>query len=370
MNTLRSAVVVLLLTLALGGCEPRDAQPAIAPHVPSVTVIRPERTDLTRTIALPGDLVGFTEAALYAKATGYLQSIDVDKGDSVKKGQLLAVVEVPELEQKLKRAQANLEVQRVTYERLRKVWDSDNRLVAREDVDVARGKFEQAQADVEELEALVGYTHITAPFDGVVTARYLDPGALIEAQGSTASSTSGAAKGGKVPVLTLADISTIRVYVYVPEQETSLVKRGAPATLTLHEFPGREFKGVVTRFAHALDLSTRTMLAEVDIPNPDGVLYPGMYAEVALELERHPHALVLPASAVATDGKSSFVFAVRDGAIQKLPVKVGLADRGKVEITDGLAANDEVVGHPGATLDVGQKVRAVRADTLPTPAAG
>ena len=141
-----------------------------------MTVTRPERGDVARTITLPGDLVGLNEAALYAKVTGYLRRIDVDKGDWVQKGQVLAVIEVPELEQKLKRARANLEVQRVTYERLKGVWTTDRRLVAREDVDIAQGKFEQAQADVEELEAMVGYTQIVAPFDGVITARYVDPG--------------------------------------------------------------------------------------------------------------------------------------------------------------------------------------------------
>jgi membrane fusion protein (multidrug efflux system) len=370
MNEWKVAASALVLTIALAGCEPRDAQPAIDEQAPAVTVIHPERKDLTRTIAMPGDVVGLTEAALYAKATGYLERIDVDKGDWVKKGQLLAVIEVPELQQKLKRAQANLEVERVTYERLRSVWSSDKRLVAREDVDVARGKYAQAEADVEELAALVGYTRIVAPFDGVVTARYVDPGALIEAQGSAASAQDGSSHGGKMPVLALADISTVRVYVYVPEQETSLVKQGDPAKLTLREFPGREFSGSVTRFAHALDLATRTMLAEVDIPNPEHVLYPGMYAEVTLELEQRPGALVLPASAVGSDKKTSFALVVRDGELKKVAVTVGLADGGDVEITAGLAPDDDVVGHPSVRVTAGEKVRAVAAEAAPAAAAG
>ena len=364
------STLALALTLALAGCEPRDAQPAIDEQAQQVTVIHPERKDLTRTLAMPGDLVGFTEASLYAKATGYLERIDVDKGDWVKKGQQLAVIEVPELQQKLKRAQATLQVERVTYERLRSVWSSDKRLVSREDVDVAQGKFAQAQADVEELQALVGYTRIVAPFDGVVTARYVDPGALIEAQGSAGSGQGGSSHGGKMPVLALADISTIRVYVYVPEQETSLVKQGASAKLTLREFPGREFNGSVTRFAHALDLATRTMLAEVDLPNPEHVLYPGMYAEVTLDLEQRPGALVLPASAIGSDKQTSFVLVVRDGELKKVPVTVGLADGGDVEITAGIAPEDDVVSHPSATLTVGEKVRAVSAETSPAAAAG
>ncbi len=127
------------------------------------------------------------------------------------------------------------------------MWTTDRRLVAREDVDVAQGKFQQAQAEVEELEAMVGYTHIVAPFDGVITARYVDPGALIQASAHAAST---GASGGSVPVVRIADIDTLRVYVYVPEEETSLIKRGMPATLRLREFPGREFTGRVAPLRH------------------------------------------------------------------------------------------------------------------------
>lgn len=347
------------VALALPGCTPPEAEPATdhQHEARTVTVIRPERRDLVRTLALPGDVAGFTEAALYAKVTGYLQRIDVDKGDWVKQGQLLAVIEVPELQQKLKRAEATLEVERLTHERLRKVWSSDRRLVSQEDLDVARGKYEQAKADVDELTALVGYTRVTAPFDGVVTSREVDPGALIEAQGSAPRA--GAAHAGKTPLLTIADISTVRVYLYVPEQETSAVRAGVPATLTLREFPGRVFRGTVARFTHALDLSTRTMLTEVDIPNADHALYPGMYAEATLELERRPHALVLPASAVQSDGRTSWVLTVNDETLRKVPIGVGLADDGDVEIAGGLAADAQVVAHPNASLADGERVRAV-----------
>lgn len=348
----------LAVVLALGGCTTPAAEPATESAPRTVTVIRPERRDLVRTLALPGDVVGFTEAALYPKVTGYLQRIDVDKGDWVKQGQLLARIEVPELEQKLKRAQARLEVERLTHERLRKVWSSDRRLVSQEDLDVARGKYEQAKAEVEELTAMMGYTRVAAPFDGVVTARNADPGALLSEQGGATG-----ARGARLPLLTVADISTVRVYLYVPEQETSAIVAGAPATLMLREFPGREFHGSVTRFTHALDLSTRTMLTEVDIPNPDHALYPGMYAEATLELERRPESIVLPASSVQSDGRTSWVLAVRDGRLSKVPVHVGLADGGDVEITSGLEADAQVVAHPTATLADGERVHAVAADT-------
>ena len=229
----------------------------------------------------------------------------------------------------------------------------------------------EARAEVEELEAMVGYTQIAAPFDGVVTARYVDPGALIEADGhgSASPGNHGADKGAKSPVVSVADISTLRVYVYVPEEETSLVKRGTPSVLRLREFPGREFKGEVARFAHALDLSTRTMLAEIDLPNPTGELYPGMYADVSLELERHPDALQIPATAIQSRGGRKFVWAVRDGALARVAIETGLSSERAVEISSGLTPADEIVRNANPSLSDGARVRAVASEAAETPAA-
>lgn len=363
------ACLAVALCLVAVGCGSREGDRSAAGNPPSVSVVRPERGAMTRSITLPGDLVGLYESALHAKVTGYLKSIAVDKGDWVKKGQLLAEIEVPELEQKLQRARANLAVRRGTYERLRRVWQTDPRLVAREDVDIAQGQFEEAKADVEELEALVGYTHIVAPFDGVVTARFVDPGALIQASGHGGASEmegSSPGKSNNAPIVTVSDIDTLRVYVYVPEEETSLIKAGMPVTLRLREFPGREFTASVTRFATALDLSTRTMLVEADIENPKHELYPGMYANVLIELARHDSALKLPASAVGGSGDASFVYVVREGHLAKLPVTVGFTNEGWVEIASGLAGDESVVGTVTPALTEGEAVRGVL--TEPTPA--
>jgi multidrug efflux pump subunit AcrA (membrane-fusion protein) len=321
---------------------------------------------MTRSLSLPGDLVGLYESALHAKVTGYLKTIRVDKGDWVKKGELLAEIEVPELAQKLQRAKADLAVRRGTYERLQRVWQTDHRLVAREDVDIAQGQFEEAKADVEELEALVGYTHIVAPFDGVITARFVDPGALIQASGHGGSSQAEGSvpgTGSNAPIVTVADIDTMRVYVYVPEQETSLVKVGIPVTLRLKEFPGRTFTASVTRFATSLDLSTRPMLVEADIPNPAHELYPGMYADVVIELERHQNALRLPTTAVGGSGDASFVYVVREGRLVKVPVTTGFTDQGWVEIVSGLGGDESVVAAVTPALTDGEPVRAVSGES-------
>jgi len=344
-----------LLALTTAGCAGREADPAErGPERPPVVVVKPTRQDVVRSITLPGDLVGWYQATLYAKVSGYLKHIDVDKGDWVKQGQVLAAIEVPELEQKLNRARARLEVERVTYERLKGVFETDPRLVARQDVDVADGKFQQAKAEVEELEALVAYTKIVAPFDGVITARYVDPGALVQASGH-----SGSASKEGVPLLDMADLSRLRVYVYVPEEEVAQVRRGMAASLLLREFPGRTFTGEVARFATSLDLSTRTMLTEVDLDNPKRELYPGMYADVTIELARHPRAWTVPPTAVGTAAAGSYVFVVRDGRLKKTSVVTGLRETAAVEIDSGLTGAEEVVRNLGPALSEGEAVAPV-----------
>jgi membrane fusion protein (multidrug efflux system) len=346
--------------LGLLGCEASRADPAQQNAPPPITVVQPKRGDVVRSITLPGDLVGFYEAALHAKVSGYLKSIAVDKGDTVTQGQVLAEIEVPELQQKLKRARANLEIRRLTRERLEHVWSSDKRLVAREDVDIAESKFQEAQAEVEELEALLNYTHIVAPFDGVVTGRFVDPGALIQASGSQpkfASQGSAHAKGESMPVVSIANISTLRVYVYVPENEASDIHEGIPATLILKEFPGRQFTGTIARFTRSLDLSTRTMLTEVDLDNSKHELYPGMYADVRLDLVRHPDVLQLPSTAIGTSESENFVYVVRDNHLVKASVRLGIGTEGWVELTTGVSGTEHVVKNLSPALSDGELVQ-------------
>jgi Biotin-lipoyl like len=171
MNLRILVLMLLLFARSTTACShPAEIAPADPP--PIVAVVSPNRGNAVRSITLPGDMVGFYESSLYAKVTGYLQSISVDKGDWVKKGEVLANIEVPELQQRVARSEASLAVQRLTYQRLEQVWKSDPRLVARQDVDIAQGKYLEAKADVDELQALVYYTRIIAPFNGIITWRF------------------------------------------------------------------------------------------------------------------------------------------------------------------------------------------------------
>jgi multidrug efflux pump subunit AcrA (membrane-fusion protein) len=360
-------IIMMMATWACG--QPAETADTVK-RTPIVKVIRPQRSDMVDTIDLPGDLVGIYEAALHSKVTGYLQSISVDKGDWVRKGQVLAQIEVPELHSNLARAQATLKIAEITYDRLRRVQQSDPRLVSQQDVDMAFARYQEAQAGAHTLETMIGYTQVIAPFDGVITGRFADPGALIRAGGGDfgidetsglispgATEGAGGHRSGGGPILTIADIDQMRVYVYVPENAYPLIRRGTPAKLHFAEFPNRVFRGTVARFATALDLATRTMLTEVDIDNPNRVLYPRSYAHVTLDLIRHTDVLNVPSAAIQGNGASARVLVVKGSHLDEVPVSTGLSEGDRVEITSGLTDDSLVVGMYSSALTPGERVR-------------
>ena len=365
---IRLAAVVSIALFWAAACD-TPVTPMTTPQRATVDVVHPRQGDIAKTIELPGDVVGFYEAALHAKVTGYLKSISVDKGDSVKKGQVLAEIEVPELQSNLMQSQANLEMQRITYDRMKEVQQSDSRLIAQQDVDMAYAKYREAQAAVATLQTMYGYTKIVAPFDGVITGRFADPGALIRAGGGDigvdetsglispgASEGAGGHREGGGPILTLADIDKLRIYVYVPEASYPYIHHGTPASLHFEEFPDRVFNGTVARYASSLDLATRTMLAEIDIDNPGRLVYPRSYAHVTIQLVRHPDALSVPASAIQGSGDSARLLVVDEGKLLEVPIKTGINNGSYVEVTSGVTAGSLVVATYSNTLTSGQQV--------------
>jgi len=371
MKHLGFLIGALLIAAIATGCT-RAHSDTSTDSRPSVAVITPQRGDAIRSLSMPGDLVGYYQSTLYAKVTGYLKNISVDKGDWVKKGQVLAEIEVPELQQRVEQARAGLQVQQLTYNRLSQVWKSDPRLVARQDVDIAQGKYLEARAQLDELEAMSSYTKIVAPFDGVITGRFVDPGALIKAGGEQTSSApeegSAHSSGSASPVLSLAMIDTIRTYIYVPQGEVGLVKRGMPATLTLQDLPGHKFTGEVARFANSLDLGTRTMLTEIDLKNPRHELYPGMYANVTLELDMHHEVLKLPESAIGDSAEGRYVMIAEGGKLRRQLVKVGITTGRYAEVTSGLRGGEEVVAalDPSMVQDEAVNIVPMRSTTVQT----
>jgi membrane fusion protein (multidrug efflux system) len=330
-------VSTLVLLGLCCGCErstPEGSPPA-APPV-AVSLVRPVRGDITRHISLPGNIVAYQQATLYAKVAGYLKTITVDKGDRVQEGQLLADLEVPELLADQAKYNAEVAMTQIDFKRVSEAQKQSPDLVVPQTVDNARGTFDVAKANLARVETLLRYTKITAPFAGTITARFVDPGAFIPAatSGSTAQNAA---------LVTLADFTRVRIQVPVPEPEVPHIVNGLPVTVTVDELPGRVFPGTVTRFANALEDGTKTMLTEIEIPNPDAALRPGMYALVQIGVERKTNALKVPVEALLVEKAKTSVFTVVGGSAKKLPVKVGFSDGHAAEILDGLKPDEPLI---------------------------
>jgi len=301
-----------------------------------VQVTKPVRRELVYTITLPANIAPLYQTTLYAKVSGYLKWIGPDKGDTVIRNQVLAVIDAPEVEEQYQQAVSDYKIKKLTHERLAKVWKESPDVIAKQDVDVAEAAYQGAKHSMEQREALRGYTRVRAPYNGTITARFADPGALIQV--ATASAT------GAIPLFTIMDLNTVRVYANVPQDESSWIVPGkTKATLILKDAADRSFSGTVTRSTLALDPSTRSLLIEIDLPNPDHALRPGTFAEVVVGLREIPHALVLPPQAVisGTNGKSLFI--VDQGRAKSIPIQTGITDGVSMEITSGLSGDEEVV---------------------------
>jgi membrane fusion protein, multidrug efflux system len=353
-----SDVLLLLLNLVgvvvlVSGCGPSQMEAKAPPATAPVTVqtILSYRGEIARTITLPTfRILPLQEATLYAKIAGYLKTLAVDKGDRVSQGQLLAEIEVPELLAEEAEYRAESGVARTNYERLAEARTRAPDLVVPQTVDELRGQWEVAEAKMGRVRTLLGYTRIVAPFSGVLTSRFKDPGAFVPA-GTTGGTPESAA------LLTLMDYSRVRVQVAVPELEVPYITNGSPAKVSLEELPGRVFPGAVTRFSHALDPATKTMLAEIELANPAGDIRPGAYANVQVEVQRKSDALLLPIQAVLIEKAGPSVFVAIEGKARKVPVRTGFNDGVNFEITSGLEAGQAVILLGKQALSEGQPIK-------------
>jgi RND family efflux transporter MFP subunit len=355
----RIASVVALAILA--GCSnPSDGASATSHQVQApqeVTVALPETRRITQRITLTATIEAYEQVALYAKVAGYVKTLDVDIGDRVRAGQLLATLEVPEIQSQLRRAQSDAELAQIVFTRSQRLRAKD--AITQEDLDNARANFQARRARLTEINTMVDYSRITSPIDGVVTRRFVDPGALMQAATSTNNAT---------PIITVARANPLRVFVDVPEPDAPLIARGAPAALQVESLPHQTFDGNVTRYADALDPSTRTMRTEVDLTNRSGQLRPGMFGDLTITLEDHPHALTLRESQVRKDNTGSFVYLVQQRRVIKRTLVTGIVSDGLVEIVSGLGQEDQVVTS-GENLSNGEPVRVVAGGTEPVSGA-
>jgi len=341
------------------------AQPhaaADAAVTPTTGVARVAREDLFKEVTMAAEFHPYQEVALHAKVSGYVSKMNVDFGDTVKAGQLLATLEVPELRDELAGARAAEEKAgadhtnaHLIYTRLLLVNKDHPGLVAQQDLDTAQANdltstaaVAATKAEVEKLETMAGYTQIISPFDGVVTHRYADPGTLIQA--GTASDTQA------LPLVRVSDNYRLRLDFPVSVDYVKDIQLGDEVSVCVASANGRNFTGKISRFTHDVDESTRTMLTEVEVPNPNLELVPGMYATVVLKVEKRPGALAVPAEAVSGE-KSPVVLVVnRDHQIEQRAVRLGLETPEKYEVLSGLQEGELVVIGNQSELSAGEKV--------------
>lgn len=384
---------ILALSLAVGaalatGCGHNEAG-ASTKATPRVAVVQVKRAPISNSLSIAGEFLPYQEVELHAKVAGYIRNINVDIGDRVRTGQVLAVLEIPELTAQLQAAEAGVrhsseeiarsknEVSRAEADqtaihaasgRLQKASEARPGLIAQQELDDATSKdlsgaaqvdaaksslaaaqelLQQSQAEREHFAALSEYSHITAPFDGVVTWRYADTGALIQAGTSNVAS---------MPVVKLSQVNVLRLRIPVPESLAAAVRDGDPADIVV-QATNQHLTGNVIRETDSLDRSTRTMQVEIDVPNSKYVLSPGMYANVTLRVENDPNALTLPLQAVNRGSDKATVLLV-DGQnhVQEREIKIGIEGANRIQVLSGLNEGDRVIVGNGGEYHPGQRV--------------
>ena len=374
--------VLLAATLVALSCSDSPGQVDTSAGQPSATepldveVVSPVREDIVRTISLPASVEADQEATLYSKVSGYLESIAVDIGDRVSHGQLLAKIDVPEIRDQLREAEAGLaaaradrsraeaelasaiaqaNLQALTYKRLQAVRTAEPDVLAQQAVDEAMAASEVAAARVEEvesrileidsrikqleattqrLETMLGFAEIRAPFDGVVTERFVDPGALLQAAITSDSVQS---------IITVAKVDRVRLAIDVPESEAPHVRNDTSATVTIDAMPGEQFQGSVSRYSRSLNPATRTMRAEIDLANTEGLLLPGMFGRATLTLEIRAGAVTVPAEALHADGNRSYVYQAVGGRARRVDVEILPGDGIDIEVIGGLDGSEFII---------------------------
>ncbi len=336
--------------------------------IPAVSVVLPKRTAPSQELILPGNIQPFISSPIYARSDGYLKKWYFDIGAHVKAGQLLAVIQAPEVDEQLAQArstlataQANLELAQITRDRYQGLLKKH--AVSQQDVDNAVGTYAANKAivdadlaNVRHYAALVSFENVYAPYDGVITARNTDIGDLINSGSSTAPRTD---------MFHIAQTGVLRVYVNVPEEYSQGIKPGETrADVTLAEFPGKRFPGTLVRTADAINATTRTLLVEVDLENPAGTLFSGSYAEVHLQIPAQNSTFLLPVSALIFRGQKLQVGVVKNGKVIVTDVSPGHDFGEQIEIVAGLQPDDEVITNPPDSLVSGEEVKMVQA-TLP-----
>ncbi len=334
------------------------AQTTTAAAVPTVKVMHPKGGAQDVKLLLPGNMQAFNDTAIYARTSGYLKRWYLDIGAHVKRGDLMAEIDTPEVDEQLHQAQAdlanaqaNLELAEITAQRQTRLATSGDAPIQQRDNAVSalnadKATLQARQAAVSRLEEMQAFERVEAPFDGIVTARTVDVGALITAGSATSAR----------ELFHIVASEWLRIYVSVPEIYAPAIHPGLTPTITLDEFPGETFQGVVVRTSNAIDQTSRTLLVEVDVSNKDGRLLPGSYAHVLFALPTTGRSVTIPVNTLLFRKEGPQVAIVRDGKVELVSVKIGHDYGDSVEIVSGLDATDQIVLDPADSLVSGTAV--------------
>lgn len=334
----------------------RDAEAQTQRNAKPVVTVQPAKAAPTSTtVTLPADLRSNHETFLFARVNGFVQNWTSDIGQRVRRGQVLASIATPELDQQIAQANANLGLARTSYSRLTSVTLPG--AISKQELDAGQAQFAAQQAAVKQLQAQRGFRQVVAPFNGVVTQRNVDVGTLV---------TGGNATGTQLFKVEQTD--TLRAFVDVPQNFVTGIKRGLPANVLVPEFPNQPFQGIVARDAEALDPATRTLRTEVRLPNRNQQLRPGSYGQVQFKLPQTTPSILISANALVPSGTDQKVVMVRDGKIHLQPVVVGRDFGSTLEVTQGLKGGELLVINPGENLTEGLAVDTKKAPTPPKPA--
>ncbi|MGA7080059.1 MAG: efflux RND transporter periplasmic adaptor subunit [Terriglobales bacterium] len=368
-----SAVLLVLITAGVVTFLNRKtetdalAKETEAVSIPTVAVVQPQFQPGNDELVLPGNLQAFIESPIFARTNGYLLRWYKDMGSKVEKGELLAAIDTPEVDQELSQAKASREqikaalgLAKISADRWANLRKTDS--VSQQEADQQASGYEQAlanlaaaDANVRRLEELESFKHVYAPFSGVLTRRNVDPGALIN---------SGAQAAGR-ELFDIARVDPLRVYVSVPQAYAPKIKVGMKANVTLQEFPGQKFVGTVVRTAEAIDLATRTLNTEVDVPNKDGKLLPGSFGQVHFAAGTSVPRITIPVNAMLFRAEGAQVAVVdKDGKVHLRPINIGRDYGATLEILGGIDVSDQIIINPSDSLEEGQQVHVAK------PAAG
>ncbi len=343
------ALLLALVLLAGSGCDrpggsTATGATAAAPdksRALEVRTVYPVRREMIRSVRLPGTVRADFEVTLFSKVTGYVKEIRKDRGDRVSEGEVVALLEIPEMALEIEHARASSEMEDVTFGRLEALRKLEKTAVTDQDFDLARTKRAMAKASLKKLETLLSYTEIRAPFDGYVTSRYVDPGAFVQ----------------QAKVISIVSTSKVRILVDVPESEVRFAKVGTECTIAFDALPGRSVRAQISRSAGLLEPPARAMRVEIDLPNQDRSILPGMFARVELGIDRRPNALVLPADAVLFQRDKAFIFALLEGKAVRREIVPGPKSGEWREVDEGLQESDSVILAQGQSLEDGTPVR-------------